>query len=183
MEYKRAQSEEDFRQIVELQNKNLPRALSAVEIKDGFLSGEFTIEQFQAMNSDLCVMTCFDDDYFCGFLVASSINFNKQFPLPNAMIDCFSKVSYKGKLLTEYKPFISGPGCIDKNYRGKGIFTNLVQTVLNFLAQQPSPPDLRVALVSTENPRSINAQKKIGMDEVGQFEFNNKQLLIFAMSV
>lgn len=114
MEYRRAQSVEDFQKIIELQNKNLPRVLSDIEKKDGFLSGEFTIEQFQAMNNDLCVMVCFDNEHLCGFLVAASIEFNQQFPLAKAMTDCFSKVSYKDKLLTEYKPFISGPGCIDK---------------------------------------------------------------------
>ena len=168
---------------IELQNKNLPAVLDDIEKKDGFLSGEFTIEQFQAMNDDLCVMVCFDNDYFCGFLVASSIEFNKQFPLPKAMIDCFPKISYKGKSIVEYNPFISGPGCIDRKYRGKGVYASLVRAVLNFLAQQTNPPDLRISLVSSENSRSINAQKKIGMDRVGQFEFNNKIILIFAMSL
>ena len=183
MEYRRAQCMEDFRQIVDLQNKNLPRVLSDIEMKDGFLSGEFTSEQFQAMNDNLCVMTCFDNDCFCGFLVAGTIGFNKQFSLPKTMIDCFPKISYKGKLISEYNPFISGPGCVDRKYRGKGVFANLVQTVLVFLAQQQNPPDLRISLVSSENLRSINAQKKIGMDIIGQFEFNNKKILIFAMSL
>lgn len=183
MEYRRAESIEDFRQIVELQNKNLPIALSDIEKKDGFLSAEFTVAQFQAMNDDLCVMTCFDNDYLCGYLVAGSIEFNTHIPLVKAMIDCFSQISYKEKLLIEYNPFNSGPGCVDRRYRGKGIFANLVRTVLNFLAEQPNPPNLRITPVSSENLRSISAQKKIGMEIVGQFEFNNKKFLIFAMSI
>ena len=97
------------------------------------------------------------------------------------MIDCFDKVIYKGKSLNQYKSYISGPGCVSKKYRGHGIYSKLVQNVLDFLKQQSNPPDLRVLFVSTENSISINAQKKVGIEIVGQFEFNNKNFLILVM--
>ena len=133
------------------------------------------------MNNDLCVMACFDNNNLCGYLIASSIEYNRQFPLLATMIDCFDKIIYKGKSLNKYKSYISGPGCVDKKHRGHGIYLKLVQNVLDFLKQQSNPPDLRVLFVSTENSISINAQKKVGMEIVGQFEFNNKIFLILVM--
>ena len=181
MDYRRVEKLEDFQQIVELQNKNLRSTLSDLEQIDGFLSVAFSIEQFQEMNNDLCVMACFDNERICGYLVASSIELNKKFPLVAAMIDCFSEISYKNKLLINYQPFISGPICIDRNYRGRGIFKKLIASVLNFLLQQSDSPGLLTVFVSSDNLRSVNAHKKIGMDVVGEFTFNNQVYLILVM--
>ena len=181
MDCRRVEKIEDFQQIVELQNKNLRSTLSDSEQENGFLSAAFSIEHFQEMNDDLCVVACFDNERICGYLAAGSIEFKKKFPLVAGMIDCFSKISYKNKSLINYQSFISGPICIDKNYRGMGIFEKLIASTLNFLLQQSNSPDLMTAFISSNNLRSTNAHKKIGMEVVGEFTFNNQTYLILAM--
>jgi L-amino acid N-acyltransferase YncA len=60
---------------------------------------------------------------------------------------------------------------VDKANRGSGIFERLYETLWALL---PSHYEVAVALVSTSNPRSLAAHKKIGMIEVDQFVYNDK---------
>lgn len=48
-----------------------------------------------------------------------------EYPLPKVMINLYSKVSYKGKLLSRYRSVVVGPWCVSKDYRGGGVFMNM----------------------------------------------------------
>lgn len=183
MHYKRAEQTDDFLQIVTLQNKNLITTLNATEQSDGFLSAQFSVEQLEAMNNDLCVMTCFDDDYLCAYLCASTIAFNMKFPLLAAMIHAFSNITYKNKPLMDYKAFIYGPVCIDKDYRGKGILTDIFSAAIHFLSKKSDPPNLLTALIANENQRSLHAHTTLGMEVVGEFEFKAKTFSILVLPI
>lgn len=180
MKYRRPQ-EIDFQQMADLNNRNMISVLNEAEKADGFLSASFSVEQFKTMDDDLCVICCVDDDKVCGYVCASSIEVNKSIPLVAAMIDNFSQIAYQGKLLAEYHSFIYGPVCIDKDYRGKGILANIFKKMFEVLAEESPQLELLTVLISTENQRSINAHKKLGMETVGQFEFNQKNYLILVL--
>lgn len=176
MQYRRPQAN-DFQQMAELNNKNMISALNEAEKADGFLSASFTAEQFKMMDTDLCSVVCVDADKVCGYVCASSIEFNKNIPLVAAMIDQFPHITYQGKPLTAFKSFIYGPVCIDKAYRGKGILENLFKTMLEILAKDAPHLELLTVLIATENQRSINAHKKLGIEPVGEFKFKQKNYL------
>ena len=139
------------------------------------------MREFQEMNNDGCIIACFDHDYLCGYIVVSSIELNRQFPLVAAMIDSFPKIIYKGKLLVDYNAIISGPVCIDKNYRGKGILANLIENIKKFLQRKISCPELLITLISGENSRSIRAHEKAGMKVISQFKFDKSIFFILVM--
>lgn len=120
--FRRAETADDFQKIFELQNQNTVAALSKNDLKEGFLSGSFTLEQLRAVNDNICIMSCFAGWDLCGYHVASTPEFNKTSPLLMQMMQQFNKINYKGKTLSEYACFIAGPTCIAKEYRGLNIY-------------------------------------------------------------
>ena len=50
--FRRAETADDFQKIFELQNQNIVAALSKNDLKNGFLSGSFTLEQLRAVNDN-----------------------------------------------------------------------------------------------------------------------------------
>lgn len=181
--FRRAETLEDFQKIFALQNKNLVTELGENDLKDGFLSGYFTLEQLRAVNENICIITCFSGSDLCGYHVASTPAFNKNSPLLMQMMLQFDKIIYKDKRLSEYNCFIAGPTCIDKEYRGQGIYPRLIASSFDFLKNTQNPARLRISFASELNPRSINAQNKIGCEIIGDFEFNSNEFMILCLDL
>ncbi len=165
MEYRRP-NPEDFQQIVELQNRNLRLNLSADDLTDGFLGTAFTIDQFKEMDRSIAVVVAIENDKICGYLCASTPEFNESTPAPSAMLKACSRITYKGKVLTDYKFFVATPICIDKKYRGTGVYIGLCQKILELI---PHEHELAVGFIHTENHRHLKAREKMDLEIVGQF--------------
>ena len=181
--FRRAETDRDFQKIFELHNKNTVSSLSDEDLKDGFLSGEFTLDKFRAMNDSICIMTCFSGNDLCGYHIASTPEFNQTSPLLMQMMQQFDKIIYKGKPLAEYECFMAGPSCIAKEYRGLGIYPQLISSLFDFLKVTQNPSRLRISFASESNPRSLNAQKKIGCEIIGEFIFNSSKFMILCLDL
>ncbi|PWY55408.1 N-acetyltransferase [Legionella qingyii] len=173
----------DFEQIVVLQNENLISRLSSSEKADGYLSEAFSVEQLKSMDEDICVFVCKDKERVCGYICVNSVEYNKNIPLVASMLDCFPDITYQGKPLSTYNIAISGPVCIDKAYRGQGLFFNLYNKLSEFLLNERPELELYVVLISSQNLRSVNAHKKLGMEDVGAFSFDKNDFLIMAVPI
>ena len=171
---------QDFPKMVQLHNQNLLNNLTPSEQASGFLSASFSEEQFQAMDQDLCVVVCTDSDKLCGYACAGSIQYNQNIPLVAAMIARFPEISYQGRPLSSYHPFIYGPVCIDREYRGQGLLPKLIETLLSAL---PPGFDALTTLISKDNQRSIHAHQKLGIEKIGEFEFNGQSFLILTKKI
>ena len=181
--FRRAETTEDFQKIFDLQNNNLVTSLSESDLKDGFLSASFTLDELQSMNDSICIMTCYSGMDLCGYQVATTLEFNKSSPLLTAMIQQFSQITYKGKNISEYDCFIAGPTCIDKKYRGQGIFPQLIAAVFYFINHMQNPPRLRISFASESNLRYLNALNKVGCEIIGEFEFNANKFMIICLDL
>lgn len=181
--FRRAETDGDFQKIFELHNKNIVSSLSHEDLKDGFLSGEFTLDKLRAMNDSICIMACFSGDDLCGYHIASTPEFNQASPMLMQMMQQFDKIIYKGKPLAEYKCFIAGPSCIAKEYRGLGIYPQLISSLFDFLKDTQNPSRLRISFASELNPRSLNAQKKIGCEIIGEFIFDSSKFMILCLDL
>lgn len=176
MLYRRA-VHEDLDQLVELQNQNLRSKLSEDEQRDGFLSAGFTSKQFGEFNDNLAVVVGEDEGVLVGFLVTSTPEHNLSHALPAQMISRYPNLNFRGRALTAYKSLIAGPVCVAKEHRGKGIFEGMYEALPRIL---PEKIELAVTLVSTENPRSLRAHEKVGLERVDLFHFNNREFQILA---
>ena len=181
--FRRAETPADFQKIFDLQNKNLPIALSANDLKDGFLSASFTLSELQSMNDNICIMTCFSGTDLCGFHVATTPEFNKNSPLLSNMMRQCSHIAYKGKNISDYDCFIAGPTCIAKEYRGQNIYPQLIAALFEFLENTQNSSRLRLSFASESNPRSLGAQNKIGCKIIGEFQFNSNKFMILCLDL
>lgn len=181
--FRRAETMEDYQKIFELQNKNLVPSLSENDLKDGFLSAAFTLDNLQAVNANICIMTCFSGINLCGYHIASTPEFNKTSLLLTQMMQQFNQITYKDKILSEYDCFIAGPTCIAKEYRGQGIYPQLITSLFDFLKNTLNPSRLRISFASELNLRSLNAQKKIGCKVIGEFYFNSNKFMILCLDL
>ena len=176
MQYRKAIAS-DFPHLIALQNENLVTLLSEEEKSDGFLSASFSEEQFAKFNENLAVIVAVDEaneDKLLAFLVTSTVESNLAYPLPAAMIARYPLITFEERSIDSYKSFVSGPVCVAKSERGKGIFEGLYHALPSLL---PSDYELAVALVSTSNPRSLRAHEKVGMQRVDQFEFASREFV------
>ncbi|WP_295445483.1 GNAT family protein [uncultured Thiodictyon sp.] len=152
-------------------------------MKDGFLSASLDLDELQSVNDSICIMTCFSGTDLCGYHVASTPEFNENSPLLMAMMQQFGQIAYKGKTIAEYDCFIAGPTCIDKKYRGQGIYPRLITALFDFLRNTLDPSRLRISFASKANPRSLNTQKKIGCEIIGEFQFNANEFFILCLDL
>lgn len=183
--YRRA-SGQDFDGIVSLQNLYLEANLDTEQKQDGFLSGQFTSEQFRLMDLDggVVVAVAGDESNAAGevkaYLCASSQAFNMPFALPRAMIESFPQAIFHDRPLSEQNLLIAGPICVDSDYRGQGVVRELYRTLF---ALVPKLYEIVVVFVSLDNPRSISAHAKLGMNEVSTFCFNEREYVIMACPI
>lgn len=170
MECRRAQ-EADFKEVVALQDANLVSVLTEHEKEDGFLSGGFDEVQYAEMNRSGCVIVAYEATELVGFLGAGSLEFNSSYPLPATMIQKLPSINYRGKTLDQYRLCLAGPVCVSKTQRGKGVFQAMYAEMHRIAAKDL---ELVATLVSTSNHRSVAAHEKVGLERVGQFEFDGR---------
>ena len=171
----------DMPGVLQLQAASFIGNLSAEDREDGFVSIEFTSQQFDAMAEDCAPIVAVEHDQVLGYLCSASVNYCKQFPLLAALVQCFPKLQYAERPLDSYRIFIYGPVCIARSQRGRGLLRSLYQELLRVIA---STYDLGVALISKNNPRSFEAHvRKLDMTHVGGYEFHGQQYDIVAFHI
>jgi predicted N-acetyltransferase YhbS len=171
-------TDEDYAGILALQEANLFDNLSTEARQDGFLSARFSREQFVRMDRDVGVLVARDAERVVGYLCASGVELNQQFPLLLAMIARYGEVTFRGRALADQKTFVYGPVCVHRAHRGRGVLRGLFRALLREI---PGRFDAGVAFVAEDNQRSLAAHiAGLGMDDVGDFEFKGKRYRILA---
>lgn len=167
----------DFDQVVSLQNRNSVTALSEDQRGDGFLRSAFTAAQFEEMAQSVAIIVARDAGEVVGFVCASTVEHNRDNPLVVAMIDRFPQISLGSQSLKSLRGCIAGPVCVDKNYRGQGLFELMYARLFEEAA---SDYDAVLAFVSTANTRSVAAHQKVSMNVVDTFQYVGRDYFIVA---
>ena len=180
MHYRPA-SPNDFDAILAIQDANLHANLTEAQRREGFLSAAFTREHLAQMAREVAVMVAEDAGEICGYLCASSVGFNRQFPLLASMISQFARAHFLGHPLSAQRTFIYGPVCVARRYRSRGVLRGLYDALRREVA---GGYDAGVAFVAKDNARSLGAHADgLGMTIVGDFTFNSKPYWILAFQV
>ena len=177
MQFRRLQPA-DLTGVLALQEANLFDNLSPEARRDGFLSARFTHAQFAQMDADVAVVVAANAGRVAGYLCASGIEYNRQFPLLAAMIARYPDLSFRGRPLSEQATCVYGPACVDRDFRGRGVLRGLYQALLDDVADRFAAG---VGFISKDNPRSLAAHVDgLGMHKLGEFEFNARRYWILA---
>ena len=131
------------------------------------------------MDRELFVFVCVDSGKVVGYVGAGTVEFNKTIPRPRALLERCSQIPYKGKLLSSYSFFILGPVCIDKAYRGRGVFSGMAEK----FAEMEHTQDLAIGFTPVGNDRLLTASKKVRSEVVGQFEAEGQTFWILVIPI
>jgi Acetyltransferase (GNAT) family len=180
MRYRRV-AQTDYPGLLSLQEANLYDNLPPAERDDGFLSARFDRDQFARMDADVGVLVAADTATIAGYVCASGIEFNRQFPILAAMIERFGETTFQGRPLAGRRTLIYGPVCIARAYRGRGVLRGLYAALRREAAGRF---DSGTAFVAQDNVRSLGAHiDGLGMSDAGQFTFNAKRYRILAFAL
>jgi hypothetical protein len=173
MAYYRRALAADYPEILRLNEANYRGNLTRAESADGFLSAVFSARQIAVMAEDLGIQLALLEDKVAGFLCAFRNDFEHGSPVVAAMIEAYERMQFLGVPLSDYSSYIYGPVCIDRPFRRRGLLKGLYEAQRRHLA---GLFDIGVALVSRDNPRSLEAHVfGLGMTEVGEFELNGNR--------
>ena len=171
----------DLPSLLELQEANLFGNLPTEQHNDGFLSARFAADQFAQMNRDAAVVVAEDHGRIVGYACSASVDFSRQFPILDAMIANFGRLSYLGTTLIDARVCIYGPVCVDRAWRGRGVLRGLIARKKAELAGQF---DVAAAFISKANSRSLAAHVDgLGMTVLGDYAFEEGRYWIVAFGI
>jgi len=158
---------EELEQIIALQKKNLKQNITVEEkSSQGFVTMEFNLpmlKELHALAPDIIIK---DGDRLVGYAMVLPLEGRTAYPALEPMFINFEKLNWKGKRLCDYKFYAIGQICIDKAYRGKGLFNMLYEKHRDIYKDQF---DFVITEISTGNARSLKAHKRIGFKTIDTY--------------
>lgn len=147
----------ELQQILELQQRNLFANVSKEEqLKEGFVTVSHTFDILKRMN-DVCPhIIAKDGDKVVGYALCMHPGFSNEIEVLRPMFDIIANMVPK---IGNY--IAMGQVCVDKDYRKKGIFRGLYQTMQNTLK---SKYEQIITEVDAKNKRSLQAHYSVGFE-------------------
>jgi hypothetical protein len=170
--YTTTKNKADLKEIYALQKANLKKNLSEQEIEsDGFVTVDHNWETLEKLNSIEPHIIAKDDKEIIGYVLAMTKKSRYDIPIIFPMFNEFEKITYEGKLLSDYAYMVVGQVCVHKNYRGKGVFENCYRIYKKTFVNRY---DFSITEIALTNHRSRNAHKKVGFKEIHSYKDSNQ---------
>lgn len=171
--YSTAKTPEDLQQIITLQAQNLPQSVPAQEAAtQGFVTVQHELGLLAAMNEKYPHQIAKADGRVVGFALVMLREFGDKIPVLVPMFRLLDQLYYKGTPLSNQSYFVMGQICIDKAYRGQGIFRALYER----LGQEMAPHfRLMVTEIATRNTRSLQAHAALGFRQLHRYTADGEE--------
>ncbi|MDH7446113.1 GNAT family N-acetyltransferase [Aquimarina sp. 2201CG14-23] len=166
LKYTTVTSHQELEEILLLQQKNLTASISSEEKKkEGFVTVEHDFDILKKMNDQQPHIIAKDNDMVVGYTLCMTKDFCNDIEILKPM---FSKIK---KSLDPSKNYIvMGQVCIDKAYRGQGLFRGLYQQMKIELQEKYN---LLITEVAANNLRSLHAHYAVGFKTLVIYEADN----------
>ena len=152
----------EIHQLLALQQSNLPQNISSQEAQSqGFVTVEHDYALMKAMNDAEAHVIAKDQQTVIGYALVMLSSFQDRIPVLQPMFALLDGLNFKDKQLSDCQYFVMGQVCIDKNYRGQGIFDGLYENLQKNYHQKY---EFVVTEVATRNVRSIKAHQRVGFE-------------------
>ncbi|MEQ3498979.1 GNAT family N-acetyltransferase [Tenacibaculum sp. SSH1-16] len=176
IEFTTASNQTELLQILKLQQQNLPGNLSEIDKKEqGFVTVHHDLELLQKMNDVHPHIIAKSNGLVVGYALSMSKIFRNDIPILIPMFDEIDTTSEGAK------PYIlMGQVCIDKHYRGKGIFRGLYTKMKEEFSEIY---DSIITEIDKKNTRSINAHKAIGFRTLKTYTSNDQDWKIVYLKI
>lgn len=168
-EIKNAASDEELRQILELQGSNLTDALDPDERRaEGFVTLRHDLALLREMNAPWphVIATPAGRAEVVAYALVMLPALRARLPLLGPMFERLDRLEYRGRALGTHRWYIMGQICVAKAHRGRG----LVERLYAAHRVQMSPHfDLVITEIDRTNPRSVRAHEKAGFEIVEEY--------------
>lgn len=162
--YSTSNTKEELEGILKLQQLNLPQGLTVDEIQSqGFVTVHHAYDVLKKMNDLEKHVIAKDDETVIGYALAMTKQSRFDIPVLIPMFDVFDQIVYNEKIISDLHYIVVGQVCVDKAYRGQGIFDNCYSAYNEFYS---SKYDLAITEIARSNMRSLQAHKRIGFQEI-----------------
>lgn len=166
--YTQVSTETEIQEILALQERNLSTKISKEEARaQGFVTVKHDAQILRDMNQPYPHIIATHEGKVIGYALMMIKDFRDRIPVLIPMFDLIDSLSYNNESLKETRYFTMGQVCIDKNYRGMGVFKNLYETMKE--KYQPHF-DYLITEIAARNTRSIRAHAKIGFEEIKRYD-------------
>lgn len=161
--YAQASNDDHLEQILELQQQNLPKNLSADELKnEGFLTVEHSFSVLKEMNDECGHIIALDNEKVVAYALCMHPKFSESIEVLKPM---FHEINLAIGGRQNY--MVMGQICVAKSHRGQGVFRKLYETMKEKL---PAGMDTTITEVDAKNQRSLNAHLAVGFTELKRYQ-------------
>lgn len=170
----------DLDSLLDLLKANHASNVPEEEKKNGFVTTNINKEQLcDLIEKENGVTVAVDGGRVVSFALAGGWDFWKPWPLFAYMIEILESYELDGQTMTTENSYQYGPICIDKDYRGTGVFEKVFEFSLKSMADRYP---YMVTFINQINPRSYAAHtRKGGMTESGKFDWNGNHYWMMAI--
>ncbi len=151
-------------EILDLQRRNLPYVIDHSEkMSEGFVTVEHDLDTLSQIHGGLGHMVAKQDGKIIGYALTMLREYGDEIEVLRPMFQMFKQTTYDNRYLNEFDFVVMGQVCIDKRFRGKGIFRRLYSNMSQVLKENYQ---LIVTEIDTANSRSMNAHLGVGFQVI-----------------
>ena len=156
------ETQRDLIDILTLQKKNTKTAVPLEQIANqGFVTVEHSLRQLENMQAQIPQIIAVNNHTIAGYALSMTRELKASIPVLIPLFDRLDTLHYNGCPVNELSYYVMGQICVDKNYRGQGVFRQLYAAHKTLLSKQY---DYCITEVSTRNLRSMGAHYAIGFE-------------------
>ncbi|RZJ80019.1 MAG: GNAT family N-acetyltransferase [Flavobacterium sp.] len=157
-------STKDLEGIIALQKQNLRTDLSPEEIKEqGFVTVSHSLDDLEKMHQHEPNVIAKDGNQVVAYILGMTEQSKNDIPRLVEMYESFDHIEYKGKPVANYQYIVVGQVCVDKNYRGQGLFDKCYE---NYRACFNKNYEFAITEIASINLRSMKAHERIGFKTI-----------------
>jgi ribosomal protein S18 acetylase RimI-like enzyme len=165
---KLTETAEELQGILDLQRINLLSEISEKESADqGFVTVRHSMEQLKLMHTIEPHVIAKDGDKVIGYILAMTKESRDLVPVLVPMFEQFDRLNFGEKLLSDHDYLVIGQICVDKSYRGQGIFDKMYELYRSTFA---SRYDFAITEIALSNFRSLKAHQRVGFRTIHEFD-------------
>ncbi len=168
MIYKFSETDEELKQILQLQAQNHKDSVSEdTKAKQGFVTVKHSFSEIKALNNIEKHTILKVDNQVEAYVLAMTKESKNLIPILEPMFKIFDEIFYKNKKISEYNYMVCGQVCVVENLRGKGVFDSAYQF---YKTAYEKDYDFCITEIASSNVRSLKAHERIGFEVIHQYK-------------
>lgn len=152
----------DLIDILTLQKKNTKTAIPLDEIEaQGFVAVEHSLRQLENMHAQIPQIVAVKNQMLAGYALSMTRELKASIRVLIPLFERLDNLFYNGRAEKDLSYYVVGQICVDKAFRGQGVFRQLYAAHKALLSGQYN---YCITEVSTRNLRSMQAHYAIGFE-------------------